>query len=310
MAKIVDIIIVNWNSGKATLQALGPYCKYTSKILTCNIIIVDNGSKDDSINLLQNLNTTIIFNESNVGFAKACNQALEKCSGDYILLLNPDTISEPYVLEQMVLFLNENSRFAAVGPAQVNSENHIERSCGRFPNFKNSLYEILGLSKVFPQYFQPNFLMKDWDHSSSMQVDHVMGSYMLLRRDIITTIGFMDQDYFLYMEDIDLSRKIYKAGYKIYYDRKLIIHHQGASSGINNTSQRLFFFLRSRAIYWKKNFDTLSFLILLFLSLTFELLLRLINSLVIHNYKIRNIVKGYLFYFRSVPLILFNASNK
>ncbi|MEP6594837.1 MAG: glycosyltransferase family 2 protein, partial [Ginsengibacter sp.] len=205
MCKTVDIIVINWNSGSITLQAVAPYINYISSRICCNIIVVDNASTDDSLNLFKDRISNVIVNTKNLGFGKACNQAFARSNADYILLLNPDSLSEPRVLEELVSFLEKNPNYASTGPAQVDSQGKVLKTCGRFPTFKTALFEVLGLSKIFPKIFTPVPIMTDWDHMQSRDVDHVMGSYMLLRKSIIDKIGFMDDDYFVYMEDMDLS---------------------------------------------------------------------------------------------------------
>lgn len=167
MCKKVDVIVVNWNSGNITMQAVAPYINYSSSTICCNVIVVDNASTDESPDLFKNKITKVIANTENVGFGKACNQAFNKSEADYILLLNPDTLSNPIVLEQLVAFLEKNPNYGVTGPAQVDKNGKILSTCGRFPTFKTSLFEVLGLSKTLPHIFPPVPIMTDWDHLQS-----------------------------------------------------------------------------------------------------------------------------------------------
>jgi GT2 family glycosyltransferase len=145
MCKKIDIIVVNWNSGSITLKAVTPYINYTSSCICCNVIVVDNASTDDSLILFKNRIRNVIVNNENLGFGKACNQAFSISEADYILLLNPDTISQPVVLEELVSFLEKNHNYGSTGPAQVDKHGNVLRTCGRFTTFRTGFIVVLGL---------------------------------------------------------------------------------------------------------------------------------------------------------------------
>lgn len=303
MSEEVDIIVVNWNSGALTLKAVQPYLNYSSLKIKCSVIIVDNASSDNSKNLFEGAVDHVIYNNENEGFGKACNQAFHSgwCNGQYILLLNPDTISDPSVLEYLVGFLNNNPDYAVAGPKQVDKNGNVLLTCGRFPTFFTALAEVCGLSKIFPKIFVPAPIMTDWDHSYSRDVDHIMGSYMLIRKSIIEKIGFMDESYFTYYEDLDLSKRIAEEGVKSFYDHDHFIYHEGGSSGDKVTSRRLFYSLSSRRNYWKKYFGTLQVSILTILSFIVEPFLRLIDSAIkTRKLPLARIINSYYWYFRKV----------
>lgn len=301
MPKKVDIIVINWNSGDMTLRAIQPYFNYNSSSISCNIIIVDNASSDNSVNLLEGHANKIIANTENLGFSKACNQAFVYCHGDYILLLNPDTTSDPRVLEQLVSFLEKNPEYGITGPTQIGKSGEIARSCGRFPTFTTTIYEVLGLSKVFPYTFTPTPLMLDWDHSESKAVDHVIGSYMLIRKSILDKIGLMNEDYFMYMEDLDLSLHFAQAGFKTFYNTNYSINHDCGGTGQKIKFQRLFYSLTSRATYWKNHFTKYHYVVLTTLTILVEPFLRVLDSLLKERkLNIKTIGKAYWLYFKNL----------
>jgi GT2 family glycosyltransferase len=299
MRKKVDIVVVNWNAGQKTLHAITPYLECKSAFIECNVIVVDNASADDSVNILKSQFIKLIQNKKNVGFGKACNQAIVKSNADYILLLNPDTISEIDVLESLVQFLEAKMDYGIVGPSQIDKNRNLLRSCARFPTFKTSLYDVLGLSKLFPQHFSPAPIMIDWDHLQSKDVDHVIGSYMLLRKSMLDQIGLMDEDYFIYFEDLDLSKRCRDAGFKTFYYNTHSIIHEAGGTGEKAASARLYYSLSSRHTYWRKHFTKTSLFILTFFSITVEPLLRIIDSL-IHKHKmsVKKIGKAYYHYIK------------
>ncbi len=301
MYKKVDIIVVNWNSGNLTLQATAPYLNYSSDTIHCNVIVVDNASTDDSLFLFKGVVKDVIVNKKNLGFGKACNQAFEGSNADYILLLNPDAASQPAVLEGLVSFLEKNLAYGSVGPQQIGKDGNILKTCGRFPSFKTALFEILGLSKLFPKLFTPAPIMTDWDHKQSSDVDHVMGSYMLIRKSILDKIGFMDDEFFVYMEDMDLSKRIHNEGYKTFYNTSFAIFHEGGGTGYKQKANRLFYSLSAKNIYWRKYFNRFSYYLLTALSLIIEPFLRVVDSLIKEKkLNIKIIGKAYFRYIKKL----------
>lgn len=301
MLKKIDIIIVNWNSGRQTMEASAPYLNYKSATICCNVIVVDNASTDNSSELFKDHIINVIYNKKNEGFGKACNRAFEQSKADYILLVNPDTLSEPSVLENLVEFLETNPEYAVTGPQQHDQNGAILKTCCRFPNFRRSLFEVFGLTKVFPKIFTSFLIMTDWDHLQSRDVDHIMGSYMLIRKSVIDKIGFMDDDYFVYLEDVDLSKRISNAGFKSYFNSEYSIFHEGGGTGQKSESQRLFYSLTSRRIYWEKHLGKTKTFILTSASIIVEPFLRMIDSLIKERkLGLKKIGKAYYWYMKKI----------
>ncbi len=277
--KIVDILVVNWNSEKKTLKAITPYINFKNEVFRTNIIVIDNASTIISEQLFQNLDIIYIKSERNLGFAGACNKGLKIAKGDFILLLNPDTISTPAHLYDIMSHVLVHQEIAISGPQQINENGEIQKTCGRFPSLFNTIFELTGVSKIFPKVFQPNYLMLDWNHQSSREVDHVMGSFMLIRSDVIKQMGFLDEQFFVYFEDLDFSKRVAEKGYKTFFNANVQIVHEGIGSGNRDYNLRLFYFLNSRRLYWKKYFNSMEVWLLIILSMTIEPLLRVLNSL-------------------------------
>lgn len=302
MNTIIDIIIVNWNSGALTVKAIQPYLYNGDIGFRYNIIVVDNASSDNSIELLSIKGIKLIKNEENYGFGYACNQAIKECLGEYVLLLNPDTLSSTQTLQTLAGFLEKNKEYGIVGPRQIDENNKTIRTCGRFPGFFTSLYEVFGLSKLAPRFFTPVPIMIDWEHDQSADVDHVMGSYMLIRRSIIDKIGFMDEDYFLYFEDIDLSKRIANRGYKTRYNVDEVIFHACGGSGYFEKKSRLFYVLTARQTYWKKHLKK-TWLLLTILSLIIEPFPRILNAFIkTRSFQLRAIIPAYYLYLKKIFL--------
>lgn len=300
---MVAILVVNWNCGQLSAAAVAPYLSLpVDAPVRCRVIIVDNASTDDSLQFLSQLPVVLIQNQHNRGFGHACNQAREKAQdADYLLLLNPDTESSPEVLYQLVSYLELHSQYAVAGPQQINQQHAIIRSCGRFPNTMTACWEVLSFSKLVPRVFTPAPIMIDWNHQTDRDVDHIMGSYMLIRHAAIPDSGFMDPDYFVYWEDIDLSRRMANLGYKSRYLASIQILHEGGASGDVASARRLYYSISARRKYWRKHLGVQSMFLLSLISLTAEPVLRIIQVLLRRQlHSIKPILQAYSQYYREV----------
>lgn len=295
----IDIIIVNWNGGQLIIDCIHALYKSAYKDFTVHII--DNGSTDDSckkIPVFKNLH--IYYMGINIGFGKACNEALKYTTGEFILLLNPDTKIQPETIKKAITFLNSHNDCAVYGCAQIDDSGSIMRTCGRFPNMLTFCNDVLGLANIAPAIFINGFIRTEWDHSYSTYVNHVMGSFYLIRRSVIDKIGFMDDRYFVYLEDLDLSLRIRKAGYKIFYDAENKIFHKGGGISQQIKAKRLFYSLHAKHEFIKKYFNAFAFIIcdctLLFISPIVRLLYTIITLKNIKTYK--EITSAYLMLYK------------
>jgi GT2 family glycosyltransferase len=221
---------------------------------------MDNGSTDDSCSKLPiNIKIETHYLNKNVGFGKACNAALPFCKGEFVLLLNPDAIIKENTLQIAIDFLQKND-YAVYGAAQTDDSGGIMKTCGRYPNLFTFCNDVLGLHQLNNKLFVNGFIQYDWNHSISKKVPHVMGSFYLIKRTVIEDLGFMDDRYFVYMEDLDLSLRLTKAGHKIYYDRENIIYHKGGGVSQQVKATRLFYVLHSKYHFIKKHFSTVKFM--------------------------------------------------
>lgn len=199
------------------------------------IIVVDNQSTDGSIDYLQPrfAGVRFIANQTNTGFSKACNKGLEYARGEYILFLNPDTIIAEDCFEKCIAFFETHPDGGAIGVKMVDgSGNFLKESKRSFPSPLTSLYKLFGLSLVFPKSkvfsrYHLGHLDKDNDHA----VDVLAGAFMMIRKKVLDEVGSFDETFFMYGEDVDLSYRIQKAGYKNYYFAgTTIIHFKGEST--------------------------------------------------------------------------------
>ncbi|HNF47926.1 MAG TPA: glycosyltransferase [Chitinophagales bacterium] len=226
--------MVNYNVRYFLEQCL--YAVFRSKTnFEYEVFVVDNDSTDDSILMLKNKfpQVILIANTENAGFSKANNQAMRLSNAEYILLLNPDTLIQETTLQQCIDKMDEDKNTGALGVKMVDgSGRFLPESKRGFPSPVAAFSKMSGLSKLFPAsklfgQYHLTYLDKNINH----EVDVLSGAFMLLRRSVLDKIGLLDEDYFMYGEDIDLSYRIKQAGYKnIYFADTSIIHFKGEST--------------------------------------------------------------------------------
>ena len=206
-----------------------------SSINDLEVIVVDNHSKDESLEYLQPKfpEAKFISNPTNVGFAKACNRGLACASGEFVLFLNPDTIVAEDSFAKCIAFFDTHADCGALGVKMTDgSGNFLKESKRSFPSPVTSLYKLFGLSSVFPKSkLFGRYHLGHLDKNASHEVDVLAGAFMMVRKKILDVAGGFDEMFFMYGEDVDLSYRIQKAGYKNYYIADTtIIHFKGEST--------------------------------------------------------------------------------
>jgi GT2 family glycosyltransferase len=228
----ISIVIVTWNSRDYIRPCLDSLFSQGQEI---QIIVVDNGSRDSTMDILLKYGTkvTVIANQSNLGFARAVNQGLKLAAGDYILLLNPDTVLTPGALETMAGYLTEHSRVWALGPQLLNMEGSVQPSCRQFPDGRIMFYEFTGLSKLFPKSKTfGRWRMGYFDHLTPAEVDQPMGACLMIRKEALEKVGLLDEENFpMFFNEVDWCLRISRAGGRLYFlPQTKVYHHHGAST--------------------------------------------------------------------------------
>ncbi len=235
---MISIIIVSYNQKKLLKQCIDNIFKSDIKN-NFEIIIVDNDSKDNTRKYLQSINdkrVSVILNKDNLGYAKANNQGIKRARGEYILLLNPDVIIYPNSVEVLAQFLKTHKNVAMVGPRLLNVDGSVQGSCCRFPKLYTPIARrtILGRLPILQNELD-RYLMKDFDHENKREVDWMIGACLMIKKDILEKVGLLDERYFLYFEDVDLARKFWTIGKKVYYlpESRVTHAHQRLSANKN-----------------------------------------------------------------------------
>ena len=242
--KVMDIgiVIVSYNTKDLLHRCLESV--FASVDVTFTVCVVDNGSTDGSVRMVRDEfpEVHLLANNDNVGYPAANNQGL-RCVGfsddrsesapDYALLLNPDTEMQPDVLKKVVLYANNDREIGILGPKLVRMDGSLDKACRRsFPTPEVSFYRLIGLSRLFPKNQRfGKYNLTYLDENEIAEVDSVVGAFMLVRREAIEAIGFLDESFFMYGEDLDWAYRIKAAGYRvIYYPEVTVLHVKRASS--------------------------------------------------------------------------------
>jgi len=292
---MVDIVIVNWNGGELLYNCINSIITTSNKIHVNRIIVIDNHSSDASIEALpKDEKILIIQNAENLGFAKACNQGFKICSAPYVLLLNPDTQLLKSTIADCIHFMELNKTVDILGCQLLDETGHVSPSCARFPTQFKLFIDATGLSKITPKLFPPAILMTDWNHLQSRYVDQVMGAFMFMPTTIFEKLGYFDEQFFVYFEELDFSYRLAKAGGKTFYNADIKAIHTGMGTTENVKAFRLFLSLRSRLQYAKKHFSKSGYILVYFSTFTIEFISRFFFLIISGRFgEIKDMIKGY-----------------
>ena len=242
----LSIVIVNFNTRDLLRDCLKSIEKSvkTKCFSSWEIIVVDNASKDKSVEMLKSEfpKVKLIASSGNLGFSKANNRGVEKTSGRYVLFLNPDTLVPANTLSKMIEFMDGNKKAgAATCRVELPNGDLDDASHRGFPTPWNSFTHFSGLEKLFPQSkLFAGYSLGHLPLGKIHEIDSLVGAFMLLRRKAGEEVNWWDEDYFWYGEDIDFCFRLKKKSWKIYFVPTVkIIHYKGASSGIKKTSKKV-----------------------------------------------------------------------
>ncbi len=255
----LSIVIVNYNVKHFLEQCLHAVQK-ASKNIKAEVFVVDNNSVDGSVALLRDKfpEIKLIENKQNVGFSKANNQAIKKAKGRYVLLLNPDTVVEEDTFEKVVDFMDKHSEAGGLGVKMIDGKGKfLPESKRGLPTPWVAFYKMFGLSALFPKSkvfgkYHLSYLSENEIH----EVDVLAGAFMLIRKKTLDKVGLLDETFFMYGEDIDLSYRIQKGGYKNYYfPETTIIHYKGESTKKGSLNYVKVFY-NAMVIFARKHFNS------------------------------------------------------
>ena len=254
----LSIVIVNYNVSNFLEQCLNSV--YAAlKNIPAEVFVVDNNSVDGSQEMLQLKfpQVQLIANKVNVGFSKANNQAILKSKGKYVLLLNPDTVVQEDTFEKCFQYMEQNKEVGALGVRMLDGRGRfLPESKRGLPTPEVSFYKIFGLSRIFPKSkFFNRYSLGYLDELENHEVDVLCGAFMFMRAEALSQVGLLDEAFFMYGEDIDLSYRIQQGGYKVvYFAETKIIHYKGESTKKGSLNY-VFVFYNAMIIFAQKHFS-------------------------------------------------------
>ena len=251
----LSIIIVNWNTKKLLQDCLTSIYKDTKKF-NIEIFVIDNGSTDGSINLINEKFPQVILieNKVNLGFAKANNVGITKSKGKYVCLVNSDIVVKSGCFSNLYNYMEEFLDIGIIGPQLLNSDFTIQASCKKLPTLWNNITRTFFLHRLFPQSsLFGTEEMTYFNHESMIKVEALAGAFLMVRKEALNQVGALDEDFFIYSEDIDWSKRFCDHNWDVVFNPMAqAIHRDGGSS--KRAPVRFYLeMIKAKLHYWRKH---------------------------------------------------------
>ncbi len=223
--------------------------------VTCEVFIVDNGANDAYRDEASRIGAVYIRNGENKGFAYAVNRGIERSSGRFVLLLNPDTVVPTRAIATMVAHLDRDRDVGVASCVIRYPDGRLQESIRRFPGVIDQLLVLLKFPHIFPRLTAINrYMMADADAMKTQDVNSIMGAFMFIRHELIERIGKLDERYFIWFEEVDYCKMAIDAGWKVrHYGDVEIVHHKGHTFGKQSTVRKQRWVRTSLRKYMKKH---------------------------------------------------------
>ncbi len=221
----VSIIILTWNSERQIGSCLASLSLGLAKF-PGEVIVVDNGSRDQTRAIVKDVrpDAQLLCNPENRGVAPARNQGIREARGDYIVILDDDTVVQPGALDCLIRYLEEHPGAGLCGPKLIGVNGELQLSCRYFPTLLNKLARRLPLALA--QNLNRRAEMADWDHATIRRVDYVIGACQAIRRRALEDVGLFDEHIFYGPEDVDLCLRLQQAGWSVVYNPEAVVAHE------------------------------------------------------------------------------------
>lgn len=259
----LSVIIVSYNVKHYLEQCLDSVSR-AAQGLQVEVFVVDNLSTDGSVSYLRKRYPRVIFieNKDNVGFARANNQAIRLSAGKYVLLLNPDTLVAEDTFRDFICFMDAHPEAGGAGAYMLRTDGTFAPESRRgLPTPFVAFCKMSGLSALMPQSrIFGRYYMRYLDENAPGEIEVISGAFMWLRREALDKAGLLDEDFFMYGEDIDLSCRIIKSGYKNYYLPSRMLHYKGEST-VKSSYRYVYTFYQAMRLFFRKHYAHYSFLV-------------------------------------------------
>ena len=251
----LSIIIISWNAKEFLKQCLQSIYETVNTSVAYEIIVVDNDSSDNSPDMVKKEfpYVKLICNGDNLGFAKANNIGIKQSSGRYLCIINSDVKLQKYCLYRMMVYMDHNPEIGMLGPKVLNPDQTLQYNYKKFPTYWNTLCRSLALDTLFPKsrlFGSRLYSLIAIDSPCSLDV--LVGCFWMVRRKALGEVGLLDEQFFMYGEDIDLCKRFVTAGWEVVYFPDADAIHYGGSSSSNAPIKFYIEMKRSSFLYWKK----------------------------------------------------------
>jgi GT2 family glycosyltransferase len=258
--KSISIVILTWNCKKYIEECLDSLHAFRRRP-DAEVIVVDNASSDGTPELVQDSYPEVILirSSANLGFTKGSNLGIRRAAGKYLCLINPDVRVLDGCIEKMSAYMERNPQVGLLGPRMLNAHGQSDRSYMGTPTLWNMLCRALALDKMFPKckYFS-GFLMFYFDRNRVAEVDILNGWFWMARSAAVEQIGLLDEDLFMYADDLDWSQRFRNAGWRVVYFPEAESIHYGGASSAHAPIRYAVEMQKANFQYWQKNHGILS----------------------------------------------------
>lgn len=252
------VVIVNYNARELLRECLLSLFQSQGN-LSFGVVVVDNASSDGSQAMLRSEfpQVQLIVASQNLGYSRANNLGLKHQKAQYYLLLNPDTVLPSPALQGMLDFMQGHPAAGIAGPKLLLPDGSLDLACRRcFPTPQVSFYRMVGLSRLFPQSRRfARYNLTYLDPEAVSEVDSVVGAFMLIRKEVLEQIGYLDEDFFLYGEDLDLAYRAKARGWKVFYYPAVVVRHYKRQSTRLNPRKARYEFYRAMWLFYRKHYQ-------------------------------------------------------
>lgn len=265
----ISVIIVSWNVKAFLLECIRSILLQRLTV-PVEIIVVDNGSSDGSPEAVKKSfpNVQLICNKENYGFAKANNIGIKTSQGDYLFLINSDVIVHEGCFDKMISYMTTHPEIGILSPKIVDSKGQVQRSCMGYPSLWNTFSRAMALDSLFPKSkLFGSQLLTYWGHNEIRSVEVINGCFWMLRRSAIEHVGLLDENFFIYGEDIDWCRRFYERGWKLVFFPDAKVTHYGGASSANAPARFYLEQQRAKYQYWTKHHSRLASTVFLLINL-------------------------------------------
>lgn len=251
----LSITICSWNT-VVDLRACLESLRAAKDEANFEVIVVDNASEDGSADMVAEEFPEFVLERqfTNLGFTGGHNLAINVARGHTVALLNSDTVVHPDAIRAITQFMREDPNVGIVGPKLLNPDGSLQMSCRRFPNPVAAAFRNTWLGRMFPNNkFVRDYLMADFEHDKTCEVDWVSGAALFINRNVIDRIGVLDDKFFMYCEDVDYCKRAWDAGFKVVYLPTAVITHAIGKSSDQVPNRMIARFHLSMLRYYRKH---------------------------------------------------------